>query len=309
MSRSHRQHNHPRSCRGSSSRRWIGLSLLLLTATELITTVSCTILVLSSNASYPSLPALYYGKSWNVNEEDDFSTTDSPSYSSFNSSSTTNSSSSPILDEEEEEDSNSYANSTTSNNSETSTTATTIFTATVHLQYYDLDWCDVIGKVLDEDGDHAYPNPVHKPPQSLDASLPEETPMQLQPIALLIRDSHGNRYIQNRPCHLIDYEQLALAWNVSYIIFYDDSEEGASNPLNYETAHLYLDSPIIDTNDEHAKVGFQFVSYETGNGTYNTIASLVNDSLSILNSFDHLLVALDSCLCCSTNIRTSVNDT
>ena len=178
--------------------------------------------------------------------DDDFST-ESPSHSSFNSSST--------------------SNSTTTSNSATDTTPIAATSVTVHIQYFDFDWCDVIGEVLDEqDGDHDYPNPVHMPSSSLDASLTAEAP-PLLPIALLVHDSHGNRFIQNRPCHLIDYERLALAWNVSYIIFYDDSEESASNPLNYETAHLYLDSPIIDTNDEHNKVGFQFVSYETGNGT------------------------------------------
>ena len=189
--------------------------------------------------SYPSLPALYYGKPWEL-----------PS-----------SLPSPERSDRDVSTANETTPTATSNNEEALAA-----TVTVHLQHFDFDWCDVIGKVLNDDGngnnERNFPNPVREPPTISRESAGEgqnhqdEEPL---PIALLIHDGHGRKSIQNRPCHLIDYENLAIAWNISYIIFYDTIDQ----PLTYENGLLYLDSPILSNNYD---IGFQLVSHQTGEG-------------------------------------------
>jgi hypothetical protein len=95
------------------------------------------------------------------------------------------------------------------------------------------------------------------------------------PVALLVQDvprrvsnTNSNAYGQH-PCDVMDYERLAVAWNVSYIIFYNhhsplSSYSEATYSLEEEEEdHLVV--PMDETNT--AEVGFQLVSYDTGMGT------------------------------------------
>jgi hypothetical protein len=93
------------------------------------------------------------------------------------------------------------------------------------------------------------------------------------PVALLVHDvprrvsnTNNNAYGQH-PCDILDYERLAVAWNVSYIIFYNHH-----SPLSsYREATYFLEEEenvVVPTDETNtAAVGFQLVSYDTGMGT------------------------------------------
>ena len=219
----------------------------------------------STNVSYPSIPAWYYGKVW------DTSTTSSPL--------STNSTIPATTGEEE-------------------VGAAT----TVHLQYYDIDYCNEFATVAKDDDDNTNnsiyhrspikPSPIEEDDMSSNSTNNASTVAAEQhlltiPIALLVYDSdHGAREVKHRPCHLIDYERLAIAWNVTYVIFYHDEPnneaevetEKAGMPTHsqstpsfsrsslnsyYEQNQAYLDSPIVS---ETNSIGFQLVSHRTATG-------------------------------------------
>jgi hypothetical protein len=89
------------------------------------------------------------------------------------------------------------------------------------------------------------PNPVVRPPDG-------------RPVALLVDDPQRADENGYYPCHLVDYERVAKAWNVSYIIFYDAVED---RPLQY--IWTYLDDRIIS---ETNSIGYQLVTHQTGMG-------------------------------------------
>ena len=183
----------------------------------LVQFVDATIYVGDSfNVSYPTLPALYYGKSW---------------------SRITNDTGQGGL-------------------------------VTVQLLYLDYEWCS-------EMAHEEFWDPRNNPAwtfirQRYDDDDDDETNSNNRkyasskfdsPIALLVDDDEGTASIQaaNRRCHLIDFERLALAWNVSYVVFMQNQ----GRPLTYADGRNYLDSPI---KSETNTIGFQLVSHEDGKG-------------------------------------------
>ena len=261
------------------------LLIVCMASSIFIRHASSTLTIPSTNIAYASLPALYYGKSWS---------------SSTAAVQATMSSSDNITD--------SAINLEGEHGHEP---------ITAYLQYFDIDYCTEFGKIEEtQDAEHIYQrSPIksyasRQQPSSIfdsrmngtttgtttsyngtDSDKYQEQMLQQQrqslPVALLIHDQYGHGYIKSRPCHLIDYERLAIAWNVSYIIFYDGADviDDASDPSSwYEHSQGYLDSPILS---ETNSIGFQLVSYSTG----LELISLINDSETNENS--GIVVQLD----------------
>jgi hypothetical protein len=125
---------------------------------------------------------------------------------------------------------------------------------TAYLQYLDLDWCAEADKINGRDSYSLSTSSANSPHLLL-----APPPIERMPLALLV---NGKDRVDQRkghyPCHLIDYERLATAWNVSYIIFYDGLED---RPLSYLWS--YLDGRVLS---EDNAIGFQLVTHQTGLG-------------------------------------------
>jgi hypothetical protein len=119
---------------------------------------------------------------------------------------------------------------------------------TMRLQYFGstIDWCREADRLFSSIPTSI--NPIVRPPDG-------------NPVALLLDDDAGRSdEIGHYPCHLVDYERVAQAWNVSYIIFYDAVKD---RPLQYIST--YLDDRIVS---ETNAIGYQLVTHQTGLGEY-----------------------------------------
>ena len=275
--------------------------------------VNGMVIVPSKNVSYPSMPAWYYGKGW------DTTTSSSPS-----SSSSTNST--ILAGANSGDDDDKYMDDKTMGTEEDVLLPTVVVHLQYYDIDYCKEFATVAAQGDDDDSSIYHRNPIPKQQQLVPQSANETTQAKTRedegiippsntastnlfassptadqglqqqqqqqdeealPIALLVYDyDHGEREVKHRPCHLIDYERLAIAWNVSYIIFYhdeqqdsetetenkndenvDDTSATAATTLSlnsyYEQNQAYLDSPILS---ETNSIGFQLVSYHTALG-------------------------------------------